>query len=307
MLHEDSRLLIGLDFTPGTATLTPGALRAIDVALWLAEGTSMRADFLHATEEHYVESEGGIVLNERGVSDEQRATLDHVVQRFSDAEVRAQLLVSEDKPWLALIQETLRHPTGLVLVGKHAKRSEGTKIGIVAAKLMRKCPVPVWVVKPDSHAVPGSVVAATGLADVDQSVLELAGWIARRAHAPLHAVHAFHLTMEEQLAGARHGAEDPRRAHHDKAVDAITRQLEGAGMGDIARIHVACASPVKAILEAVAEFEAELLVMGTLAREGIPGLLVGNTAEKVLPRADCSLLTVKPRSFVSPVRLGSDG
>jgi hypothetical protein len=35
----------------------------------------------------------------------------------------------------------------------------------------------------------------------------------------------------------------------------------------------------------------------------VAGLLVGNTAERMLDRVECSLLTIKPEGFVSPVRL----
>ena len=49
--------------------------------------------------------------------------------------------------------------------------------------------------------------------------------------------------------------------------------------------------------------EVELIVMGTVNRAGIAGLLIGNTAEKVLRRVDCSTLTVKPERFVTPVLL----
>ncbi|MEQ1895543.1 MAG: universal stress protein [Planctomycetota bacterium] len=46
---------------------------------------------------------------------------------------------------------------------------------------------------------------------------------------------------------------------------------------------------------------AGLLVMGSVSRGGITGLLLGNTAERLLDRVSCSLLTIKPRDFVSPV------
>ena len=46
---------------------------------------------------------------------------------------------------------------------------------------------------------------------------------------------------------------------------------------------------------------AELIVMGTVGRTGIPGFFIGNTAEKILTRIDCSVLAVKPAGFVSPV------
>jgi nucleotide-binding universal stress UspA family protein len=41
--------------------------------------------------------------------------------------------------------------------------------------------------------------------------------------------------------------------------------------------------------------------MGSVSRSGIAGLLLGNTAERLLDRVQCSLLTIKPRDFVSPV------
>jgi nucleotide-binding universal stress UspA family protein len=48
----------------------------------------------------------------------------------------------------------------------------------------------------------------------------------------------------------------------------------------------------------------ELIVMGTVCRTGISGFFIGNTAEKVLQQVDCSVLTVKPDGFVTPVSLG---
>lgn len=47
--------------------------------------------------------------------------------------------------------------------------------------------------------------------------------------------------------------------------------------------------------------EVDLIVMGTVSRAGIAGLLIGNTAETVLHRVDCSMLTLKPEGFISPV------
>ncbi|MGE3600210.1 MAG: universal stress protein, partial [Dehalococcoidia bacterium] len=47
----------------------------------------------------------------------------------------------------------------------------------------------------------------------------------------------------------------------------------------------------------------DLVVMGTVARAGIAGMLLGNTAERILRKLPCSVLTVKPDGFTSPVRL----
>ena len=49
--------------------------------------------------------------------------------------------------------------------------------------------------------------------------------------------------------------------------------------------------------------EAEVVVMGTVARTGVPGFIVGNTAESILNQIDCCVLALKPPGFVSPVTL----
>jgi nucleotide-binding universal stress UspA family protein len=59
--------------------------------------------------------------------------------------------------------------------------------------------------------------------------------------------------------------------------------------------------------EVISEFaeqhQIDLLVMGTVCRAGIPGFLIGNTAEKILHRINCSVLALKPDGFISPVQL----
>ncbi len=45
------------------------------------------------------------------------------------------------------------------------------------------------------------------------------------------------------------------------------------------------------------------VVMGAVARTGIPGFIMGNTAETILNQIGCSVLAVKPPGFVTPVTL----
>lgn len=41
--------------------------------------------------------------------------------------------------------------------------------------------------------------------------------------------------------------------------------------------------------------------MGTVCRTGLSGFFIGNTAEKILDEVHCSVLTVKPDGFQSPI------
>ena len=55
------------------------------------------------------------------------------------------------------------------------------------------------------------------------------------------------------------------------------------------------------IPQQVEKTEADLLVIGSVARTGIQGFIMGNTAEEVLSNVKCDVLTLKPDGFVSPV------
>ena len=65
--------------------------------------------------------------------------------------------------------------------------------------------------------------------------------------------------------------------------------------------HLPKGSPREELPALAARLDADILVLGTLGRGGVPGLLSGNTAEAVLQRLDRAVLAVKPEGFVSPV------
>ena len=73
-----------------------------------------------------------------------------------------------------------------------------------------------------------------------------------------------------------------------------------------AQVHIVKESPDIAILNHIDTHKVDLLVMGTIARTGIPGVIVGNTAERLLPQIPCSVLAVKPADFKSPITLESE-
>lgn len=43
----------------------------------------------------------------------------------------------------------------------------------------------------------------------------------------------------------------------------------------------------------------EAIVMGSLARAGIAGFLIGDTTKRVLDRVPCSYVALRPEEFVS--------
>jgi nucleotide-binding universal stress UspA family protein len=51
------------------------------------------------------------------------------------------------------------------------------------------------------------------------------------------------------------------------------------------------------------ELQADCIVMGTIGRVGVPGLIIGNTTESFLDQLTCSILAINPKGFATPVTL----
>jgi nucleotide-binding universal stress UspA family protein len=186
-------------------------------------------------------------------------------------------------------------------------------LGETTRHLLRECPCPVWLVRPGTGGAVRRVLAAVNPVPDDARheslnarVLDLAAAVAEAAGAELHVAHAWHLPGEEML---RSRSEWVSR----EQVDAYLQDMEGEVRRsldtllerfpprlDPARVHLVKGDPAEALEAFTAAHGIDVIVIGTVARAGVPGLVIGNTAEAVLRRVNCSVLTVKPEGFVSP-------
>ncbi len=295
------RILVGLDVEESGKGVGAGSRKAALQARALAEKTGAVLHFVHST------------FRERHGADDPDAgpepapevvtTLESFVTEMGAIGVRAHLSFTPDPAWVALIRGVHRGDGDAVMVSKRAGfASDGRRLGTVALKLLRKCPAPVWVVHPEYGLVYETVLAATDLTPVGDRAVRCAAWVSRIFGARLHVVHAYQIPFSVQLASSRESEEEHRA--EIQRIESRAREHIRAALGtaeEDAELHVGCTSPSHAIAEAVRRLSPDLLVMGTLSRTGIAGLLVGNTAERILPELDCSLLTIKPDDFVSPV------
>jgi nucleotide-binding universal stress UspA family protein len=69
------------------------------------------------------------------------------------------------------------------------------------------------------------------------------------------------------------------------------------------KVHLVKGKPSIDIPLMVKKYNVDLIVMGTVARTGIPGFIIGNTAESILEQVRCSVLAIKPDGFKSPIIL----
>ena len=92
--------------------------------------------------------------------------------------------------------------------------------------------------------------------------------------------------------------------HKDKHRDAACGLLERYSLNDIDHeLLLPRGLPQQEIPEVVEHRDIDLIIMGTVNRTGIPGLLIGTAAETILAAVQCGVLAVKPEGFVTPVTL----
>ena len=96
-----------------------------------------------------------------------------------------------------------------------------------------------------------------------------------------------------------------RKQLHEEAHQQLEAQLQQTDARALPygfRMEVIEGSAEHAVPEFVTKNEVDLLVMGTVGRTGLSGLLLGNTAERMLSHLHSSLLAIKPPGFVSPIK-----
>ena len=299
-MQRFQRVLVGVDLSLAGDRLTPGCARAVEQALLLATRTGSELEFMHSTWADLHEENQAI---RPGPSAEGLRALEGLVERAEAARLRARLTLVRDRAWLEIVRAVQRGEADLVLVARR-NQEVGAGLGSVTKKLMRKCPCPLWVVKQDGRSEPGVLVAATDLTPVGNRAVELAADLAEMFHAELDVVHAWPLPLAVPVlpeldvpAQSRVDVEQHERAARSRFEQALATLSLRVDF----RPHLLCGAPSIAIQEVVERREADLLVMGSVSRSGIAGLLLGNTAERLLDRVQCSLLTIKPHDFVSPV------
>ena len=177
--------------------------------------------------------------------------------------------------------------------------------------LIRTCPVPLLLAKPDDWPDTPRVLAALDpghLGDkpaaLDHDILDWSELLAARLGGELHAVHAFFPAA--LIAATTTMADMPLVSGITAAeiVEADRKRIAGV-LAEIVASHAVAPARVhleqgvaQDVLPRIAEnIGAALIVMGAVSRSRLQEVFVGSTAERVLDRIGCDVLVVKPGNF----------
>lgn len=308
-------ILVGVDLSRAdrraASELTAPTQEAVNSAIWLAgqnsaELTLFSALDISAGTQELLNAEGQGRMSE--VESDANQVLEELLRRAKQEGVEAKSRLVFGKGWVEIIRQVLREEHDLVVVGtRELGRVRRMLLGSTGMKLLRKCPSPVWVTKPGTKWDEMTILVASDLGEVSQLALEMAVNGGQLLDAKVHLVHALDTSLDRHLAHTGLSEETLRRyrdASRAEAEKTLNEQLSHTDYRTLAygvQTHVIDGPADTVILQAIEDYQVDLLIMGTVGRGGVPGVLVGNTAERILPEVPCSLLAVKPSDFQSPI------
>jgi universal stress protein E len=306
-------ILVGIDLSH-CSRLSFDALPRVALALfrrsvWLAQRFSAKITFfsaLNLTEELLLmleEKHRFVVI--RKIEDEASAVVGELVRKARESGVAARGVFVRGIGWFEIVHQVLREKHDLVMVATRESSGMGHRLfGNTAKKLLRRCPCPVWVCKPDEHDGPLNILVASDLRPASGAALRLAVGLARAADANIHLLHAIDYPVYHLWLTAL--PDEVGRDYHlrvlgqaEKALRDQLEQTDHRTLVEPVRIHITdkVGQPDRVILQCIRERKIDLLVIGTVGRSGAAGAMIGNTAERLLPELTCSVLAVKPPDY----------
>ena len=141
---------------------------------------------------------------------------------------------------------------------------------------------------------PKTILAATDFSKPAERAGDFARDLSRRFQARLHLVHVTVILEDPHL-------EEKHRHQMDELVasgdDARLKDLESGSENqpglDVTPHMVRGLAPAEVIVETASNLGCELIVMGTHGRRGLPHLLLGSVAERVVRTSTLPVLTVR--------------
>ncbi|MBM4145778.1 MAG: universal stress protein [Nitrospira sp.] len=238
--------------------------------------------------------------------------------------LKIQIDVLEGTIFLEVIRSVLRNAYDLVI--KAAEKSDFMKrlFGSVDMHLLRKCPCPIWLMKPSEKSKYERVLAAVDFYPLQEvaseqafnnEIIDRAAALTLSDGASLHLVHAWEAFAERIMLTQSNISSESVATHVQTQYSIHQKELYRLGEALRDRIgidaynklstsfHLPKGPAKKVIAPLAAELQADIVVMGTVARTGISGLIIGNTAESILNQLTCSVLAIKPPGFKTPVKL----
>ena len=287
---------------------------AFDRAIKLAQSVGASITVLSSCYESYCEEGSSFDIDTRkkiksALINKTTNWLDSFKSECEELGVSFQTEVHWQKNLYDAVMESMNNSDfDLVIKGTHAHRGIVDRIFTHTDwNLLRHCPAPVLLVKSSKPWQHNRILASIDATShdeghklINENILDFAEHLADHFSTDLHLVNAYPLVA---LAFAM----VPEVTAPDDIQDFVTKQhkencdryAEKYGINQD-HIHISEGDPEDVIEALNDKIAADLVVIGTVGREGLAGVLLGNTAERIVDRVPCDVLVIKPLDGVKP-------
>jgi universal stress protein E len=303
-----NRILVVLD--PST-----DEQKALKRAVELAVKTGATITALMITYDFSYEMTTMLSIDERhlmrdAVLKEQQVIIDEFIEPYKEqvSQIHSEI-IWHNRPYEAIVKAVLNNNYDIVIKATHEHPLLKSIIFTPTDwHLLRKCPVPLLLVK-EHQWLPSSKVIAAINASSDEA-----------EHSSLNKIIISHaiqmasmLLSEAILVNSYPGTPvslsveipefDPSsyteaiKKHHTEAVQRYAKEFGFSEEQCI--VEEGLAEDVIPLL--ADKLDADLVVLGTVGRTGLSAALIGNTAEQMLDSINCDVLALKPEGYVSPL------
>ncbi len=236
------------------------------------------------------------------VRDQLRGWFETVVQREFRRFLAVELKVKVGEPIPGITWVAKRSRADLILMATHGRTGLAhLLLGSVTEAVLQSIPVPVLALRFGQGDHPLTTVQrilwATDLSPVSEGAWRYALTLADLFAAEVILLHAVRPT---KLAGLAGHAVPHREDSQEDYLAPFRRELERRGqtleaLGLPGRWKVLVGVPAEVIVAEAQAEQADLIVVGTHGRSGLPHVLLGSVAEAVIRKAPCPVLAVKAR------------
>lgn len=276
-----NRILVATDLEPTTTAVLAAAVEpftTVASALALCHVRSEPERFLEATERE----EQRPVLD-----DEARAQLETWASTFLPGRPRELFIEASTTPFVGILRAAKQWNADLIAVA--ASGATGLRrllLGSVAEGVVRHASGNVLVARPSPQS--RVVIAATDLSDPSFAAVTAAADVVRSRGGVLVVAHVIDGPATPFYASASGAAPDEQRA---SAASWVEHAIARTGSHGDAEVHAGSAARV--ISDRATARGAELVVVSSHGRTGLPRILLGSVAEAIVRSAPCSVLVVR--------------
>jgi universal stress protein E len=303
-------ILVPTDFSEYART-------ASDLAVWLARKSKGKVTFFHALADFRdriaalpdLEQWTSAGPDFSRIADAVRADVDKrlakVAGRYTKTGVPVAGKCVFGKTFVETIHAVQTQGFDLVVLGTRGENAiKRFLVGSTADRLIQHCPAPVYVTHKDQKPQITTVLAAVDFSAASGQALVKAAELARLSKAKLHVVHVLNEADLNELL-EQSGSTVPRISRKDLQSAAATHLetfvRKAIPEGALPELHVTHGDSWRMIGTAAKRVDASVIVLSTIGRGGVSGMLLGSTADRILHTSEVGVLVVKPEGFETSI------